>query len=459
LPFRENEVRIVDEAGSEVPERVEGRLWFRSPSATSGYYRNAAATQALLKGDGWLDSGDRAYLAGGEVYITGRAKDIIIKAGRNLYPHEVEELAGSVTGVRKGCIVAFGLSDAQSGTEKLIVVAESSERSAARREEIAAHIREKLADGIGLPPDRVEMVAPGTVPKTSSGKLRRDSTKQLYLAGRLGQRPLPVWLQVTRLAAKAAPREIWGALKRAWETVYGVYFLVMVSLLAASVWAVLNIVPNRAAGARLGQKLIFAFFRLVGCPKRVEGLEQVEAMMTRRGHPRQPGCLLVCNHTSYVDAVVLLGVLGHLDFRFMAKQEVMSYPFIGGILRKMGYFSFVRESRESRLKQADEVEEALRNGDSVLIFPEGTFTPAPGLRPFQLGAFKAAASTGRPVVPLALQGTREILRDETVLPKRGRITLTVEAPLYPTGTAWQDILRLRDAARTAIGRHCGEPIL
>ncbi len=459
VPFAENDVRIVDEAGGEVPERVEGRLWFRSPSATSGYYRNPTATQALLKGGGWLDSGDRAYLAGGEVYITGRAKDIIIKAGRNLYPHEVEELAGSVSGVRRGCVVAFGVSDAHSGTEKLIVVAESSQRSAARREEIAAHIREKLAEGIGLPPDDVEVVAPGTVPKTSSGKLRRDSTKQLYLAGRLGQRRLPVWLQVTRLAAKAAPHEVSGALKRVWETIYGVYFLVMVGLLAASVWAVLHIVPNRAAGARLGQKLIFAFFRLVGCPTQVAGLEQIEAVVTRRGDSRRPGCLLVCNHTSYVDAVALLGLLGHLDFRFMAKQEVMSYPFIGGILRKFGYFSFVRESREARLKQADEVEAALRNGDSVMIFPEGTFTPAPGLRPFQLGAFKAAAVTGRPVVPLAIRGTREILRDETVLAKRGRVTLTIAAPLYPTGTAWQDILRLRDDTRAAIGQHCGEPML
>jgi fatty-acyl-CoA synthase len=459
VPFPQNEVRIVDETGNDVPERVEGRLWFRSPSATSGYYRNPAATQALLKGNGWLDSGDRAYLAGGEAYITGRAKDIIIKAGRNLYPHEVEELAGSVSGVRKGCVVAFGVSDAQSGTEKLIVVAESSQRSAARREEIAAHIREKLAEGIGLPPDDVEVVAPGTVPKTSSGKLRRDSTKQLYVAGKLGRRRLPVWLQVTRLAAKAAPREVSGALKRAWEAVYGAYWLLMVVLLAATVWTVLNIVPRRSWAVRLSQKIIRGFFILVACPLRVEGIENLAGVGTLWGEPSRGGALLVSNHTSYSDSVVLLALISHYNFRFVAKQEVMSYPFIGGILRKLGFFSFVRESREGRLKQADEVEEALRQGDSVMIFPEGTFTPAPGLRPFQLGAFKAAASAGRPVVPLSLRGTREILRDETILPKRGRVTLTIGTPLHPTGAAWQDILQLRDAARAAIGSHCGEPIL
>jgi 1-acyl-sn-glycerol-3-phosphate acyltransferase len=105
------------------------------------------------------------------------------------------------------------------------------------------------------------------------------------------------------------------------------------------------------------------------------------------------------------------------------------------------------------------VEEGLRRGQSVLIFVEGTFTPAPGLRPFQLGAFKAAVASGRPVIPVALRGTRQILRDETILPKPGRVTVTITPPLEPAGSDWQEILRLRDAARTAIGQHCGEPTL
>src|ERR1700674_4122109 len=115
-PIPGHEVRIVNNAGEEVPERAEGFLWFRGPSATSGYYRNEAATQELFpqragkkdSGDAWVNSGDRAYRADGEIYVTGRVKDIIIKGGRNLYPHEVEELAARVEGIRKGCIVAFG---------------------------------------------------------------------------------------------------------------------------------------------------------------------------------------------------------------------------------------------------------------------------------------------------------------------------------------------------------------
>ena len=83
LPLTGHEIRIVDDGGRELAERREGRLEFKGPSAASGYFRNPEATAALVHGE-WRDSGDRAYLAGGEVYITGRMKDVIIRAGRNL---------------------------------------------------------------------------------------------------------------------------------------------------------------------------------------------------------------------------------------------------------------------------------------------------------------------------------------------------------------------------------------
>ena len=91
-PLPSVEVRIVDAEGNNLGERQEGQLWFRSPSATSGYYRNPEATRELMRDGDWLNSGDLAYWGEGEIYITGRAKDVIIKAGRNLYPHEIEEI-------------------------------------------------------------------------------------------------------------------------------------------------------------------------------------------------------------------------------------------------------------------------------------------------------------------------------------------------------------------------------
>jgi 1-acyl-sn-glycerol-3-phosphate acyltransferase len=466
FPIPGNQVRIVDDAGNDVPERIEGRLWFRSLSSTSGYYRNPAATAAMLRDAGWLDSGDRAYFADGEIFITGRAKDIIIKAGRNFYPHEIEELAAGVHGVRKGCVVAFGMVDEQSGTERLVVVAETAEKNAQRREEIALHIRERVAEGVGMPPDDVEIVRPGAIPKTSSGKLRREATRQLFREGLLYRGRPPAWLQISRLAAQNAPQQVTGWLRRAAQKIYGVYFLLMVSLLAAVVWLELQIVPRRSLAARISQKLNRLFFRVVGIPLELVGREHLEALARPWGKPSRPpagraggGLLLISNHQSYTDAVVMLALLGAYRFRFVAKQEVMSYPFIGGILRKLGFFSFVRESREARLKQADELEEALRRGESVLIFPEGTFTPAPGLRPFQLGAFKSAVASGCPVLPIALRGTRQVLPDEAVLARPGRVVLTVCPPIYPSSDGWQEILRLRDAARAAIAEHCGEPLI
>ena len=111
-PIPRHEIRVVNDAGAEVAERTEGFLWFRGPSATTGYYQNEAATAALFPAgkaarDGeyaWVNSGDRAYVADGELYVTGRVKDIIIKGGRNLYPHEVEELAARVEGFARAAL-------------------------------------------------------------------------------------------------------------------------------------------------------------------------------------------------------------------------------------------------------------------------------------------------------------------------------------------------------------------
>ena len=116
--------------GSSCPTAREGPLQFRGPSATTGYYRNPEATKGLFDGE-WLNTGDRAYLADGELYITGREKDIIIRGGRNISPYELEEAVGDMPGVRRGCVAVFGSQDAASGTERIVVLAETRESDAA----------------------------------------------------------------------------------------------------------------------------------------------------------------------------------------------------------------------------------------------------------------------------------------------------------------------------------------
>jgi 1-acyl-sn-glycerol-3-phosphate acyltransferase len=470
-PIPRHEVLIVDANGEEVPERTEGFLWFRGPSATSGYYRNEAATRELFprqaaareSGNAWVDSGDRAYRADGEIYVTGRVKDIIIKGGRNLYPHEVEELAARVEGIRKGCIVAFGVKNEATGTEKLVIAAESRERDAAKRAAIAAAVTEKVSGGLGLPPDRVEIIPPGSIPKTSSGKLRREETKQLYLAGTLSASIAPAWMQIARLAAAGAARTIGrtaiSGSRRGLETLYGAYVILVFFVWIVPTWLIVQLIKNEKAAGRFTSAALKVLFALVGCRVRVVGKQYMET----------PGAkIYASNHTSYFDVLPLMLGLG-VPYRFVAKMEVARMPFIGTFLKQMGHLRFDRTDANSRLRQAEEMEHLLRQGDSVFVFPEGTFAQEDGIRPFQLGAFKAAVVTGAPIIPVSLAGTRRFLRDGTYLPRPTTVTLTLSPPILPKTTSaapntgessnWHELIRLRDATREAIARHADEPLL
>jgi 1-acyl-sn-glycerol-3-phosphate acyltransferase len=410
-----------------------------------------------------VNSGDRAYRADGEIYVTGRVKDIVIKGGRNLYPHEVEELAARAEGIRKGCIVAFGLKDEASGTEKLIVVAESREREASRRAAIVAAVTDQVSEGLGLPPDRVELIPPGSIPKTSSGKLRREETKQLYLAGKLAEGKAPAWVQIARLAttsaARTGGREIWSGVRRGLEILYGLYFGVVFLLWIIPTWTIVNFIDDYRKAGRFTSAALKILFPLIGCRVRVIGKEYMET----------PGAkVFAANHTSYFDVLPLMLGLG-VPYHFVAKMEVGRMPFIGTFLTKMKHTKFNRSDPGSRLRQMREMESLLREGESIFVFPEGTFTGEDGVRPFQLGAFKAAVAAGAPIIPVSLAGTRRFLRDGTYLPRPTRVTITVSPPIYASAIsdpssdgkslAWQELVRLRDATREAIAPHTGEPLL
>jgi len=464
MPIPRHEVRIVDDSGREVPDRTEGFLWLRGPSATSGYFNNPTATETLFPAGPaptgefpWVNSGDRAYRAEGEIFVTGRVKDIIIKGGRNLYPHEVEELAGRVDGIRKGCIVAFGLKDAGSGTEKLVVVAESREMDAARRSTIAAAITQEVSAGLGIPPDRVELIPPGSIPKTSSGKLRREETRQLYVAGTLSAKKPPAWLQIARLGTSGTIKNIFRdtvrLLRRGLEVLYGVYFILLFGVwIVPSCAGVLLFKDHRAAGRYTSAVLKILFF-LGGIRVRVIGKE----------HMHTPGVkIYASNHTSYFDVLPLMMGLG-VGYRFVAKSEVRNMPFIGTFLQKMKHISFVRSDSNSRREAVEEMESILRQGESVFVFPEGTFVSEDGVRPFQLGAFHSAVVTGVPIVPVSLAGTRQFLRDGTFLPRPTSVTITLSPAVLSNpavaASDWHEVVRLRDTVREEIARHSGEPLI
>jgi acyl-CoA synthetase (AMP-forming)/AMP-acid ligase II len=202
-PIPANEIRLVDDDGHEVSERIEANIQFRGPSATEGYYRNPEATDTIRTADGWTRTGDRGYLADGELFITGRRKDLIIKAGRNLDPAEVEVLAAEVDGIRRGCVAAIGVPNPSTGSEDLVVVAETRVKGADARKRLAAEARKRISSVTKVSPDEIVLVPPRTVPKTPSGKLRRAETRGRYLSKTLTQRRPPAWVQVSRLAVGA----------------------------------------------------------------------------------------------------------------------------------------------------------------------------------------------------------------------------------------------------------------
>ena len=180
-PVEGLEIRVVDPlTGTERRDREVGELEIRGTSVTPGYYRRPDVNLDLFH-DGWLRTGDLAYLLDGEMVMCGRIKDMIIVGGRNVYPEDVERALAGVEGVRAGNIIAFGV-DAGRGKEGLVVVAESkSDDHDGVRRSMAQRVRE----AVGLPTKEIVLVAPGSLPKTSSGKLQRSLCKLRYLGSEL----------------------------------------------------------------------------------------------------------------------------------------------------------------------------------------------------------------------------------------------------------------------------------
>jgi acyl-CoA synthetase (AMP-forming)/AMP-acid ligase II len=183
-PLANCEVRIVGADGAVLAERSEGEIAIRSDCMLTGYFHREDLTQQALR-DGWYLTGDLGYMADGELYITGRKKDLIIVAGKNVYPQDLEQLASEVSGVHPGRVVAFGIMDESAGTEEVVVIAEA-ETSAIdnedARQQIADAVRAHLTRNTDIAVKRVEIVDAAWLIKTSSGKIARTANKEKYLS-------------------------------------------------------------------------------------------------------------------------------------------------------------------------------------------------------------------------------------------------------------------------------------
>jgi fatty-acyl-CoA synthase len=179
--FPKHEVGVFDDAGKRLADRHVGELWVRGPSIAKGYYEDPEAT-AKTFGNGWLKTGDYGYLVNGNVFITGRKKDIIIINGRNYDPQRMEWIVDELPEVRKGSTVAFSRPGAQS--EELVIVLETRTQ---KPEELKELVKQKINENLQLMPVDVVLAPVGSLPKTSSGKLQRAKTRAQYLDGTVGK--------------------------------------------------------------------------------------------------------------------------------------------------------------------------------------------------------------------------------------------------------------------------------
>ena len=175
------EVEVRGEDGAIRPERKVGRVYARGPSVMQRYFGNPDATARALR-DGWLDTGDLGFVDRGQLYVCGRSKDVVIIRGANHDPQEFEECLADVAGVRTGCAVAVGHVAPSTQEEVLIVIAEAADDAGA---DVATEIASAIVARTSIRPHAVELVAPGTLPRTSSGKLRRGEALRQYLTGEL----------------------------------------------------------------------------------------------------------------------------------------------------------------------------------------------------------------------------------------------------------------------------------
>ena len=441
----EMDIRIVDDHGKVLPDRRRGHLQFRGPSSLDSYYNNPEATRQVKDGDGWVKTGDLGYISEGELYLTGRSKDLIVVAGRNLHPEDIEDIVATIPGVRRGCVAAFGVSQNEEGTEALVVVAESkSFKDGPEKETLVKAISAAVTRQLGLAPDQVHVVAPHTVPKTPSGKIRRSETRQRLLEGRL-RRSGGLAAQVVGLLRARAGKAARAVVEWPQKTARTVWCH---TWLLGCVWVpqAVSLLSRKAA---LGMMRASARLYL----KRAGVTVKVDSALGEIGP-----CLVVANHTSSLDPVILTAVFPQ-PVRFLVAPWIAEHPVFKNLIKRLGHLPVHRGDPEAAKAQEQEIARLLQGGDSSLAaFPEGGIEMTPGLRPFALGVFQVAMAVGVPVVPVAIRGARELQPWPRTEPYRGEISVVVGRPLTAEGQEWEHLVELAGRARAFIAEHCGDPL-
>jgi 1-acyl-sn-glycerol-3-phosphate acyltransferase len=223
---------------------------------------------------------------------------------------------------------------------------------------------------------------------------------------------------------------------------FTIYVLALLAISVPPAWAILVLLPRGRRSDMWSKRWARWLIRASGCALRVHGADYV---------PEDQPVVFVSNHTCYLDSIVLMAALP-LPYLFVVAHAYTAWPVVGTAIRKAEYITVDRRSAMTRARSCDVIEAALRNGSSVLIYPEGRRAHGPVLEPFRGGAFRAAATTGRAVVPISVRGTRVIMGRGVRLLRRGPIDVTIHEPIAPASSDRRAVMRLRDAVRSEIER-------
>ncbi|MDH3859212.1 MAG: 1-acyl-sn-glycerol-3-phosphate acyltransferase, partial [Gammaproteobacteria bacterium] len=257
-----------------------------------------------------------------------------------------------------------------------------------------------------------------------------------------------------RTAAKSALPLARRLLHEFVRGVYAVYVWALFLILTGVTWLVVMLLPTLKWRWRAAHGLARLLFFAAGIKIVVNGLENLPS--------ESQISVYVANHSSYLDSFAVVASIPR-NFSFVAKRELNQNFFTGAALKRVGTKFVERFDKLRSVQDAEDIASTGRLTQSLFFYPEGTFTRVTGLRNFHMGAFVTAATTGMPVVPIAIRGTRSMLRPDTWIPRRGRITFTVGKAITPdveveagSGDSWTAAVNLREAAHRHILAHCGE---
>jgi acyl carrier protein len=436
MPVEGQQIRLVDDHGNDVPDRTIGRLLFRGDSTMSGYYRNPEATAAVLVDQDWIDTGDYGYLADGEFFFTGRVQDTIAKAGRQLNPLDVEIAVGNVPGVIPGSAVAFGAPEKESGADRLMVAVETGASSFEDFRRIETEIVRVVDKYLGMPPDGVRILAPGCLPRTQNGKVRRNEIRSLFLRGKLRAVSRAPWLQIVRLR-----RENLGALIG------------------------LGVRRIRVVGGRAATNFAAGFVaRVAGLWARVSGSNRIVRSACRRvlelhaqrfslqGAELLPGktpLVLVANRSGLFDPLVMVATLpSKVWFADRAALNDLP-PSLAYLLKPLVLGDRDGQTVPVAGSVRGRVLTALESQCIVVNFPESPVGEPVARNRYRLDVFQAAAEMGVEIRPAAVR-ERAVQQQPVEWARVRRVTMVIlRDPIAPPED--NDCVGLRHLVREAIG--------